>query len=272
MTALPVAETPRELLPAPAPALAPAPAPPAAPTAHAPHEPGAGVQRIRIYMWQRPVRLTHWITAGAIAVLAVTGFYIADPFLIPAGGSVMTTVRFVHIVAALTLLVSGLVRTIWLLIGNRFARWSAFIPTTRLQATELFRQAGFYAFIRKEIPKVLGHNQLAAAAYLVLFVLLVVETVTGMALDGALGAEPARTLFGWLGDLFGLQQLRLVHHLVMWAVLAIVLFHVYSCVLIDNIEKNGLLSSMIGGYKFPTRDEILEARDGGPELIEEEER
>jgi len=43
---------------------------------------------------------------------------------------------------------------------------------------ELFRQAGFYAMIRREIPKVLGHNQLAATAYLVLFALLLVEVVT----------------------------------------------------------------------------------------------
>jgi Ni/Fe-hydrogenase 1 B-type cytochrome subunit len=253
MTALPRSEVLPEILPPPV----------AAAAAH-------GEDRVRLYMWQRPVRITHWVTAGAIATLALTGGYIADPFLIPAGGSVMTTVRFLHIVAAFTLLLSGLVRTVWLLAGNRFARWSAFIPTTRLQATELFRQAGFYAFIRKEIPKVLGHNQLAAAAYLVLFVLLVVETVTGLALDGALGAEPARMIFGWLGDLVGLQQLRLVHHLVMWMVLAIVLFHIYSCVLIDNIEKNGLISSMVGGFKFPTREEVLEARDGGPELLEDE--
>ena len=277
MTALPLAEP---LMPSPPATLPPTAADGPATVGPATDRPATngpatdavenGAQRVRRYMWQRPVRVTHWITAGAIATLALTGGYIADPFLLPPGGSVMTTVRFVHIVAAFTLLASGLVRTVWLLAGNRFARWSAFIPTTRLQFTELFRQAGFYAFIRKEIPKVLGHNQLAAAAYLVLFVLLVVETITGMALDGALGAEPARTMFGWLGDLVGLQQLRLVHHLVMWAVLAIVLFHIYSCVLIDNIEKNGLLSSMIGGYKFPTREEVLEARDGGPELLEDE--
>ena len=57
---------------------------------------------------------------------------------------------------------------------------------------------------------------------------------------------------------------------VVWGVLAIVVFHVYSCVLVDNIEKNGLLSSIVSGFKFPTREEVLEARDGGPELLEEQ--
>ena len=208
------------------------------------------------------------MTAGCIVVLSLTGGYIADPFLIPPGGSIMTTVRVIHMVAAFTLLASGLLRTCWLLVGNRFARWSAFIPTTRFQATEIFRQAAFYGFLRKEIPKVLGHNQLAAAAYVVLFFLLLVETVTGFALDGLIGTEPGATLFGWVRELFGPQTVRLIHHLAMWAILAIALFHIYSCVLVDQLEKNGLIASIFSGFKFVTREEIVEARDGGVDMSE----
>jgi Ni/Fe-hydrogenase 1 B-type cytochrome subunit len=228
-------------------------------------EPG---RRLRIYIWQVPVRATHWVTAGCIVVLSLTGGYIADPFLIPAGGSTMMTARLIHMVAAITLLASGLVRTWWLLAGNRFSRWSAFIPTSRVQATELFRQAGFYMFLRRELPKVLGHNQLAAAAYLALFFLLLVETVTGFALDGLIGSEPGATAFGWLRELLGPQTIRLVHHLSMWAILAIALFHVYSTVLVDHLERNGLVSSMFSGYKFVPRDEIIESRDGGVDVSE----
>jgi len=224
--------------------------------------------RVAVYIWQIPVRVTHWVTAVCIVTLSLTGGYIADPFLIPPGGGVMSTIRFIHIVTALVFLVSGVVRTYWLLVGNRFSRWSAFIPTSRFQATELFRQAGFYGFVRKEIPKVLGHNQLAATAYLALFALLLVETVTGFALDGLMGAEPGATLFAWLRELAGPQLLRIVHHLSMWAILAIALFHVYSCILVDHIENNGLVSSMVAGYKFPTREEVVESRDGGQALLE----
>jgi Ni/Fe-hydrogenase 1 B-type cytochrome subunit len=238
-----------------------------APAAIEPSAP-SHLERVRLYVWQVPVRVTHWLTATCIVVLSLTGGYIADPFLIPPGGSVMTTVRTIHIATAFLFLVSGMIRTIWLLTGNRFARWSAFIPTSRRQATELFRQAGFYAFIRRELPKVLGHNQLAATAYLLLFLLLLVETVTGFALDGVLGSAPAAAIFGWLTELFGPQLLRLIHHASMWAILAIALFHVYSCVLVDGIEKNGLLSSIFSGYKFPTREEVVEARDGGSELLD----
>ena len=225
--------------------------------------------RRRLYVWQLPVRLTHWVTAGCIVVLSLTGGYIADPFLIPPGGPVMTTIRQIHIVAAVTLLASGLLRTAWLLTGNRFARWSAFFPTTRRQLAEIFSQAAFYAFIRKEIPKILGHNQLAASAYLILWFLLLVETVTGFALDGLLGSEPGKTAFGLLLAFPGPQFVRLVHHLAMWAILAISLFHLYSCVLVDHLERNGLLSSIFSGFKYVTREEIVEARDGGEALLEE---
>ncbi len=244
------------------------PTPAAAVVAEPAHVVDRPHERVRLYVWQIPVRVTHWVTAACIVILSLTGGYIADPFLIPPGGNVMSTIRMIHILTAFIFLLSGLVRTWWLLAGNRFSRWSAFIPTTRYQAMELFRQAGFYGFIRKEIPKVLGHNQLAATAYLALFALLLVETVTGFALDGLTGAQPGAMLFGWLRELLGPQLLRLVHHLAMWAILAIALFHVYSCILVDHIENNGLVSSIIAGYKFPSREEVVESRDGGPELLE----
>ena len=84
----------------------------------------------------------------------------------------------------------------------------------------------------------------------------------------ALGAEPGASMFGWLRDLLGPQTIRLIHHLAMWVILMIALFHVYSCILVDHVERNGLMSSIVSGYKFVTPEEIEEARDGGPEMLE----
>ncbi|HEY5629630.1 MAG TPA: Ni/Fe-hydrogenase, b-type cytochrome subunit [Candidatus Limnocylindrales bacterium] len=264
MTALDDARTAIAPTPAVAPQRGQEPAPPHRhPVIDRPHD------RVGVYIWQVPVRITHWVTAFCIVTLSLTGGYIADPFLIPPGGHVMTTIRMIHIIAALTFLVTGAIRTVYLLFGNRYVRWTAFIPTNRKQFTELFRQAGFYGFVKSEIPKVLGHNQLAAAAYLALFALLLVETVTGFALDGLMGAEPGATGFAWLRELFGPQMLRLVHHLSMWLILAIALFHVYSCVLVDHIENVGVVTSMFTGYKFPTREEVVESRDGGVDVLEQ---
>lgn len=224
--------------------------------------------RVRIYVWQIPVRVTHWLTFGSIVVLSVTGGYIADPFIIPPGGSVMTVMRFVHMIAAFIFVASGIVRTYWLFAGNRFARWTAFVPVTGAQRSELGRQLGWYLFLRKDAPRILGHNALAAGSYLVVFLGFAAQTLTGFALAGANGSEPWATLFGWVPLILGIQGVRLLHHMIMWLILVFMIHHVYSSILVDHFERNGLLSSIFSGYKFVTRREIEEARDGGPEIEE----
>lgn len=224
----------------------------------------AASQRVRVYVWELPVRITHWLIVGSIIVLSVTGAYIADPFLIPPGGSIMMTVRFLHMLAAFVFVAVGLARTYWLFAGNRFARWTAFVPTNRTQLRELINQTGWYLFLRPNAPKVLGHNQLAAGTYLVVFFLFLIQAVTGFALVGVHGIQPWATLFGWVPDvMFGVQGVRLIHHLLMWAILAFMIHHVYSALLVDHLERNGLMASIFSGYKFVTRQEVIEARDGG---------
>jgi Ni/Fe-hydrogenase 1 B-type cytochrome subunit len=222
------------------------------------------MERVRVYVWQVPVRLTHWVTFSTLIVLTVTGSYIADPFLFSPGQDTMRLVRFVHIVAAYTFVASGILRTYWLFAGNQFSRWSAFIPTTRRHLRELARQAQWYLFLRKDLPGILGHNALASGTYLVVFFLFFLQTITGFALVGIHGTQPWATLLGWLPNvLFGEQGIRLIHHLLMWAIIAFAIHHVYSALLIDHVERNGLMSSIFSGSKFVARWRIVEARDGG---------
>jgi Ni/Fe-hydrogenase 1 B-type cytochrome subunit len=224
----------------------------------------AASQRVRVYTWEIPVRVTHWVVVAAVIVLTITGSYIADPFLLPPGGSIMMTMRFIHMLAAFAFISAGIFRTYWLFAGNRFARWTAFVPTSRHQAAEAIRQLGWYLFVRPDAPKVLGHNQLAAGTYLVVFFLFLVQTVTGFALIAVHGIQPWAALFGWVpAVLFGVQGVRLIHHLLMWAILAFMIHHVYSALLVDHVERNGLMGSMFTGFKFITRQEVIEARDGG---------
>lgn len=228
----------------------------------------AAAQRVRVYVWQVPVRVTHWTIVLSVTVLSVTGAYIADPFLIPPGGSFMAGMRALHLLFAFVFLAAGLFRTYWLFAGNRFAHWRAFVPTTRSQLEEVVRQTAWYLFLRPHAPRVLGHNQLAAGTYLVVFVLFGIQTLTGFGLMAIHGMEPWATLFGWVVELLGVQWARLIHHLLMWAILAFVVHHVYAAVLVDHWERNGLVSSIVTGYKFATRAEIIEARDGGLEVEE----
>lgn len=224
--------------------------------------------RYRIYVWQVPVRVTHWANVFSIAVLAVTGVYIADPMFVSPGGSMMTTVRFIHMVAAFVFLASGILRTYWLFAGNRWSRWTAFVPVTHSQRREMVHQIGWYLFLRREVPRVLGHNGLAAGTYLIVFFLFLLQTMTGFALAGAHGTEPWATVFGWVSGVLGLQGVRLLHHLLMWAILAFMVHHIYSALLVDHWERNGLMSSIFSGFKFVSRREVKEARDAGVAIEE----
>lgn len=222
------------------------------------------MERVRVYVWQTPVRLTHWVTFSTLIVLTVTGSYIADPFLFSPGQDTMRLVRFVHIVAAYLFVASGILRTYWLFAGNQFSRWSAFIPTNRRHLRELVRQTQWYLFLRKDLPGILGHNALASGTYLIVFFLFFLQTITGFALVGIHGTQPWATLLGWLpGVLFGEQGVRLIHHLLMWAIIAFAIHHVYSALLVDHVERNGLMSSIFSGSKIVPRWRIVEARDGG---------
>ena len=116
----------------------------------------------------------------------------------------MSTIRLIHIVTALTFLVSGLVRTYWLLAGNRFARWSAFIPTTRYQAHRAVPPGRLLRLRPQGDPR----RSSATTSWprpptWCCSPCSSSRRSPGFALDGLMGAEPGATLFGWLRELLG---------------------------------------------------------------------
>ncbi len=206
------------------------------------------------YVWQWPLRITHWVNALSIIVLSVTGACIGWPFISPSGeGSfVMGWVRFIHFVFAYLFLVSMLVRLLWLFVGNHHASWRAFLPFLtpegRANAWKMFT---YYTFIGKKISYEVGHNAMAAMAYAGVFFLFLVQIATGFALYGQFAPGGFwDTLLGPLLGFFGNQELRLTHHLIMWLLLAFVVNHIYSAWLMDVKERNGTISGIFGGYKY----------------------
>ena len=86
----------------------------------------------RVYVWELLVRLTHWLLFFSILILSATGYYIGNPFISVPGAArdhfVMGTVRAVHLYAAIVFTLAVLARIYWFIAGNRYARWSEFIP------------------------------------------------------------------------------------------------------------------------------------------------
>lgn len=219
-----------------------------------------------IYLWSWPIRAMHWMAAISIVVLAVTGFFIGRPYFMAGGeaGSpyVMGTIRFIHYVAAAFLVMTGIVRLYWLFAGNKFERWKALFPVTRKDLVNLFRQMKHYAMLDKhgQEPHYMGHNPLQQMSYTGIYVLALVQVVTGFALY--VQANPQSWGFevmGWVvPGLGGLQTVRFIHHITTWAFLIFIPMHVYFATRADVMEREGSISSIISGGRFVSADHRYE--------------
>ena len=213
----------------------------------------------RVYVWEIPVRVAHWIIFFSIAVLCVTGWYIHSPFLISRGPRAYTMgyMRFIHILTGYILLAAVFVRAYWALAGNYWANWKWLVPTNRRQWKALGQMIQYYTFFRRDPVHQVGHNALAGSAYAGIFFVMLVEIFTGLVLYGQTrGPGIARSLFGWVTGLIDIQYLRLIHFLGMFICIAFVIHHVYSAILVSIEERNGLVESIFSGYKFVPQWEL----------------
>jgi len=210
---------------------------------------------VRVYVWEWPVRLFHWLIAGSIAVLAVTGIYIGNPFLQVTGEATrhfaMGTMKSIHFVAAMVFALSVLGRILWMFAGNPYARWREFLPLSAERIRGALDTAAFYVFLKRDSPAYVGHNPLAGAVYTVVYGLCLLLIATGLALASA-GAHVGSMLSGFqflIPLCGGLQMARFLHHVSMWLVLGFAAHHVWSAFLIGIVEKSSLIDSIFSGYK-----------------------
>lgn len=210
----------------------------------------------RVYVWELPVRVTHWLLFFSVIVLSATGYYIGHPFIAVPGMArdhfVMGTMRTVHLYAAIVFVVATLIRLYWFFAGNRYARWSDFIPLSGRRLGSLWRQVLFYAFIRHDPDDYEGHNALAGASYAFIFLIYLVLIATGLALYTVYASETSVVQsLGFLIPFFGgLPMARLIHHVAMWVVLIFAVVHVYFVFLSSIIEHIGTFDSIFSGFKF----------------------
>lgn len=206
----------------------------------------------RIYVWEMPVRVTHWLNFICLLVLSVTGLYIGNPFIVASSSDqyIMGWMRFLHFVGAYVFVVNWAVRLYWSFVGNIYANWKTFFPFTGEKLQRLFSQMWFYMLISRKPPSELGHTPLAGIVYFLILMLCVFAGATGFALYSlhAPGGFYA-SLFGWVFSFMSIPMTRLTHHLTMWLLLYFTILHVYISFFLNSVEKNNLLGSIFDGYK-----------------------
>jgi Ni/Fe-hydrogenase 1 B-type cytochrome subunit len=208
----------------------------------------------RVYVWDLLVRMSHWIIMICVFMLALTGVYIGDPFLIPAGAAneqfVMATMKVVHFYTAIIFTLAVASRIAWMFVGSYYAGWRQFVPTSPRRRRDVIGMLKFYMFLSKEPPMNVGHNPLAGSFYLLVFALYLVMIFTGFALY-SVSSVGYMQMWEFLVPIFGgLQTTRWIHHLAMWFILGFVAHHIWSAMLVSRVEGMGLIDSLFSGYKF----------------------
>lgn len=215
-----------------------------------------GPDEVKVYVWELPVRIWHWVNAIAMVFLMVTGIYIGKPF---AGASIpeeayysnlMGWARYIHFFAAFVFTANSIFRFYWIFAGNKY---SSSNPFTLLYWKEMVETVKFYLFMKNKKPHYVGHNPLAILSY-ILFIGIgsIAIILTGFFLY----FEPQQgtffaTLFAWVPYVFGGDSytIRSVHHLIAWAFMIFSVIHIYLAWRDDYLGRNGTLSSMGTGYK-----------------------
>jgi len=219
----------------------------------------ASVDRTTIYVYEAPLRAWHWINAATLTVLAVTGYLIASPPpSVPGEASdwfVLGTIRFLHFAAGYVLAIGWLGRIYWAFVGNHHSRQLFKLPFWRWNYWGgVLWEASWYAFLRKEPKKYVGHNPLAQFVMFMVFTLgMFFMIVTGFALYGeGEGIDSWQyALFGWVFEIFpNSQSVHTWHHLGMWALVTFVIIHVYAAVREDIMSRQSMISTMISGERM----------------------
>jgi Ni/Fe-hydrogenase 1 B-type cytochrome subunit len=214
----------------------------------------------RVYVWELPVRFYHMVNAVAVVVLAVTGYLIGAPPAIQQAREASFSywfgwVRFIHFVAAFVFFFNFVVRIYWGFVGNRWARWSEFLPfrkDQRREALEVLKVDILQA--RGTRIESVGHNPIAGFTYFLTFLAFLFQCVTGFGLYAAMSHAWLPGLFKWIVPLMGGDfAVRQWHHVLTWFFVVFSMIHVYLVSYHDWLEGRGVLSSMVGGWKFIER-------------------
>ncbi len=218
-----------------------------------------------IYVWELPVRVYHWVNVICILMLCATGYLIGNPLVL--GGHLEASdsfffgnIRFLHFVFSFLFFFNYIMRTYWAFVGNKYSRWYNYIPYKKQQWKEfwLVMRVDILQLKHQNIESV-GHNSLASFTYLVVFLLFLMQSLTGFGMYAAMSDAWFPKMFAWIVPLLGGDEMtRHIHHILMWVFIVFSLVHIYLCFYHDFVERRGVTSSMIGGWKFIEKDQLEE--------------
>ncbi len=212
------------------------------------------VKRKEYYIFSPFLRIFHWIMVGSILVLFGTGLLITKPMLVSSTEPNFTMlsmdlIRDIHFVVAFLFCASFILRIYGFIINKgdrlfpRFWEGHFYSETVEVALHYMLLKPHHAPFLR---------NPLARASYAGLYVMVLIEILTGFAMyfmthPSAVGG----TLFGWVNTLLGSEMMaHYVHHYVAWLIIVFAIGHFYMVLRAEFMEGESEVSSMFSGKKI----------------------
>jgi len=218
-----------------------------------------------VYVWEVPVRLTHWVNVVCLITLSFTGYYIGNPYIhnvhpffygVLKDQWVMGWMRLIHFSTAYVFAMSVLLRIYWGFAGNRYARLSAMVPYSKERLKDFWQDLRFYLLLSSPHPAAVGHSATAGLTYVALDLGYLVSILTGFALMSQSHVGSFwYVVGGWILPYFPVQYVRLTHHVMMWFLIVFPIVHLYIGWMTDLVQENCVMSSIFSGHKTCCREE-----------------
>ncbi len=228
------------------------------------------------FVWDRPVRLFHWINVICVIGLVAIGLIILynKSFGVSSEGKIL--LKTIHVYFGYVFAINLLWRLLWFFLGNSYARW---------RSISLF-QKGFSGslvsyikgFTAGNAPAYAGHNPLSRIMVNLLFVLLMIQAVTGLVLAGTDLYYPpfGNQIIEWVkapttpggqaveikpGSKLGIDEKAYkemrdfrkpfitTHKYAFYTLVVAIVLHITGVVVTEVREKNGIISAMFSGRK-----------------------
>ena len=228
---------------------------------------------VQYYVWDRTVRLFHWINVLCVIGLIGVGLVILYGKALGVATEGKILLKTIHVYIGYVFAVNLGWRLIWGFLGNRYARWAAILPFGDAYKKSLSQ---FVEEAKKgKPPHYLGHNPIAKLMVALLFLLISLQAVTGLVLAGTDIYFPpfGQTIAEWVAEdpvkvaeikpyskenvnpdsYKAMRSFRkpfiTIHVYAFYVLLGAILLHLLGVVVSELREKCGLVSAMFTGKK-----------------------
>lgn len=203
--------------------------------------------------------ILHWTLFLSILTLITTGLYIANPSYYFGQGEAyqafaMANMRKIHFIAAAFMIVVLFARLYLSFTHSCNRDIKQFMPTW-WNILNALRLAKFYAFGLGKHAHYRFVNPLGGIGVFLMSVCMLIQVITGFLLYLP-GAHPD-SIWWSIGNsieitLGGQQNIRLIHHMVLFILVSIIFIHIYVQIWENSMFTESNISSIIAGYKiFP---------------------